>query len=131
MKYTKFGELFRIYRIKNGETLHDAKDFLGVSTSFISAVELGKKKVPRKWLSIISDHYKLNDEERIEFEKAIDETMDSIKVDLSNTDLYQRNLAMVFSRSFDNISEETANEIIDILNGGNYNGLQNKEDIKK
>ena len=73
MKYTKFGELFRIYRIKNGETLNDASIFLGVTNSFVSAVELGKKKVPKKWCKMIAEHYNLNAEEVKELEDAIQE----------------------------------------------------------
>ena len=119
MKYTKFGELFRIYRIKNGETLNDASIFLGVTNSFVSAVELGKKKVPKKWCKMIAEHYNLNAEEVKELEDAIQESKNNVKV----------NLAMAFQRSFDNISEETANEIINILNRGDSNRLQNKKDI--
>ncbi len=129
MKYTKFGELFRIYRIKNGETLNDASIFLGVTNSFVSAVELGKKKVPKKWCKMIAEHYNLNAEEVKELEDAIQESKNNVKVNLSGSTLFQRNLAMAFQRSFDNISEETANEIINILNRGDSNGLQNKKDI--
>ena len=124
MKYTKFGELFKIYRIKNGETLNDASIFLGVTNSFISAVELGKKKVPKKWFEIIAEHYKLKDEERKELEEAKEESKSNVKISLTDSTLFQRDLAMAFQRSFDNISEETANEIIDILNRGDSDGLQ-------
>ncbi len=129
MKYTRFGELFRIYRIKKGETLYDASKFLGVTNSFVSAVELGKKKVPKKWLEIIVEHYNLTGDEINELEMAINESKNNIKVDLSKSLSFQRDLAMAFQRSFDGISEETANEIIRLLNGGNNNGLQDKKDI--
>ena len=129
MKYTKFGELFRIYRIKNGETLNDASIFLGVTNSFVSAVEIGKKQVPKKWCKMIAEHSNLNAEEEKELEDAIQESKNNVKVNLSGSTLFQRNLAMAFQRSFDNISEETANEIINILNRGDSNGLQNKKDI--
>lgn len=131
MKYTRFGELFRIYRIKHGETLKDASSFLGVTNSFISSVELGKKKVPNNWVELIASHYNLNKEEINELKEAVEESKNSIKVNLSNSNAFQRDLAMVFQRSFENISEETANTIIDILNGGNNNGLQDKKNIKE
>ena len=129
MKYTSFGELFRIYRIKNGETLNDASKLLGVTNSFVSAVELGKKKVPKKWSKIIAEHYNLNDKEIEELNEAINDSKSNIKVNLNGTKLFQRNLAMAFQRSFDNISEETANDIIEILNRGDSDGLQNKKNI--
>ena len=130
MKYTKFGELFKIYRIKNGETLYDASKFLGVTNSFVSAVELGKKKVPKKWFKIIVQHYNLTEDEADELETAIRDSKNNIKVNLSNSSSFQRNLAMAFQRSFDGISEETANEIIRLLNNrSDSDGLQNKKDI--
>lgn len=44
MDYTAFGEWFRVERIKKHERLYDMEGVLGVSSSFISAVELGKNK---------------------------------------------------------------------------------------
>ena len=129
MKYTKFGELFRIYRIKKGETLHDASVLLGVTNSFVSAVELGKKKVPESWLEIISSHYKLTEEETKELEEAIKESSTNIKIELIGSTLFQRNLAFAFQRSFDDVSEEKANEIIEILKRGDNDGLQDEEHI--
>ena len=78
---------------------------------------------------MIAEHYNLNAEEVKELEDAIQESKNNVKVNLSGSTLFQRNLAMAFQRSFDNISEETANEIINILNRGDSNGLQNKKDI--
>ena len=63
MAYTEFGEFFRILRIKNHEVLADAKEFLGVSSAFISSVECGKKGVPEDWVEKIICHYNLSQED--------------------------------------------------------------------
>lgn len=63
MAETNFGKFIRRLRIRNHEVLGDTAKLLGVSTSFLSAVENGKKDVPIEWVDIISKHYNLNKEE--------------------------------------------------------------------
>ena len=114
MRYTSFGELFKIYRLKNNENLKDAADFLGVTSSFVSAVELGKRKIPKEWLKLIANHYKLSDCEVNEFEEAIEKSQKEISVNLDNTTALQRSVEIAFQRSFSTISDEDANKILKV-----------------
>ena len=118
MKYTKFGEFFRILRIKHNEVLQNAKDFLGVSVAYISAVELGKKPIPSDWYEKICEHYNLNEEEKEELKRAIDDSVQSVKVNLENVSFEKRQLAMQFQRSFDNFDEDTIEKLLEILRKG-------------
>ena len=43
---TSIGKFFRKLRIDEGEILKDMAEKLGVSVSFLSAVENGKKRMP-------------------------------------------------------------------------------------
>lgn len=131
MRYTSFGELFKIYRLKNNENLKDAADFLGVTSSFVSAVELGKRKIPKEWLKLITNHYKLSDCEVNEFEEAIEKSQKEISVNLDNTTALQRSVAIAFQRSFSTISDEDANKILKVFEEMNNNGLQDKNNIEK
>lgn len=115
MGYTKFGEQFRILRIRHREVLADATKFLGATSSFISAVETGKKNVPEKWLDLITEHYSLNEEERHDLAEAIRESRTTVKIDMVAASDVKRSVAMQFQRSFDEIDEETAKEIMEIL----------------
>ena len=117
MRYTKFGEQFRILRIKNHEVLADATKFLHATSSFISAVETGKKNVPDKWLDLICEHYSLNEKERHSLMEAIEESKTSLKIDMGTAGAAQRSVAIQFQRSFDGLDEETAKEIMKILKG--------------
>ncbi len=119
MKYTRFGEFFRILRIKHNEVLQNAKDFLGVSVAYISAVELGKKTVPSDWYEKICEHYHLTEEERAELKEAIEDSAQSVKVNLKDVPYEKRQLAMQFQRSFDNFDDETINRLLEILKKGN------------
>lgn len=115
MGYTQFGELFRILRIKHHEVLADAKEFLGVSTAFISSVECGKKSVPDDWAEKIINHYKLSDDEAKELLNAIDQSKKTMRIDISMASDLKRSVALQFQRSFQDADEDTMLEIQRIL----------------
>lgn len=115
MAYTKFGEYFRILRIKEHEVLADAKEFLGCSSAFISAVECGKKTIPDSWFEKITKHYNLKEKEQLELKDIIEESKKSIHIDLVNTNSLQKSVAIQFQRSFDSIDDQTAKEIMNLL----------------
>jgi len=115
MNYTKFGEYFKILRIKNHEILNDAKGFLGVSNAFISSVECGKKPIPAEWFAKISNHYNLDEKEKNELQKAIDLSQRNINIKLTNVSMNKKNVAVQFQRSFDDMNDETAKNIYKIL----------------
>ena len=115
MKFTEFGEYFRILRIKHKEVLKDASRFLEVSCAFISSVECGKKTIPEEWYGKIVAHYNLNEKQQNELRDVIDRSAKSIKFNIENVTPTQKDLVVQFQRSFDDLDEETANEILDIL----------------
>ena len=115
MGYTSFGELMRILRIKHHEVMGDVAKMLSVTTPFLSAVETGKKNVPPSWVNILTDHYKLNEKDVSELNKAIEESQTQMKISLVNTSNIKRSTALQFARSFDNIDEDTAKKIMELL----------------
>lgn len=115
MSTTKFGKYLRLLRVQHGEVLADAKHYLNVSTSFISAVELGKKPIPSGWFEKIVSHYRLNDKQKRELEVAIEESQKEIKFDIESATSEQKDLTIQFQRSFKDLDDETINEIRKIL----------------
>lgn len=113
--YTKFGEFVRVLRIKNHEVMGDMAELLGTTTPFLSAVENGRKNVPKGWCSIISEHYSLSKEECKELETAIEESKLQTKIDMRDSSIMQRRAALQFARSFDDMDDETAERIIKLL----------------
>lgn len=118
MSYTKYGEFIRIQRLKHQEVMGDTAKLLEVSVPFVSSVENGKKKVPDGWYEKIADHYNLNRAERIELRDSIEQSKPQIRIDLKKVDGVKRDMAVQFQRSFENIDEETALKIVELLNGG-------------
>lgn len=117
MAYTKFAEFLRILRIKNHETMGDTAKLMDVNVAFVSAVESGKKNVPHEWVDKIVQHYNLNANERNELLKAISDSKTSSKIDLTTAPNYRRQVALQFQRSFDEIDEDTAKKIMELLGG--------------
>ncbi|MBQ5988365.1 MAG: helix-turn-helix transcriptional regulator [Oscillospiraceae bacterium] len=122
MSYTKYGEFMRILRIKHHEVMGDLANVLGVSLPFLSAVENGKKNVSDEWINKIKQHYKLNDEEVTELSEAIEHSKTQMKLDLKSAAEFKRTAALQFARSFENMDEETAKKIMELLeNSGGDN----------
>lgn len=117
MGYTKFGEFVRILRIKHHEVMGDMAEFLGTSMPFLSAVENGKKNVPAEWVEKIVSHYALNETEKRELLQSIADSKTQMKLNLIKTSEQKRGTALLFARSFDEMDDETANKIMQILEG--------------
>lgn len=114
--YTKFGEFVRVLRIKNHQVMGDMAKVLGTTTPFLSAVENGRKNVPKEWVEIIAENYKLTKQEKKELEEAIEESKLQAKINLRDSSNMQRKAALQFARSFEDMDDETAERIIALLN---------------
>lgn len=115
MAYTSFGEFVRILRIKRHEVMGDMAKVLNVKVPFLSVVENGKKNVPSEWAEKIAMAYSLNDSEKDELYQAIEESRTQYKIPAINAGIVQRRAALQFARSFDEMDDETATKILNLL----------------
>lgn len=115
MAYTPFGEFVRILRIKHHQVMGDMAKLLNTSTPFLSAVENGKKNVPVEWVQKLTEIYHLTSEEQCELQRAIDESRTQYKIVLGDASVSRRRAAMQFARSFDEMDDETALKILELL----------------
>ena len=81
---TEFGKFLRILRISRNQSAKQMSDVLGVSNSYLSAVENGKRNIPPSWEEIIVREYGLDDSAKQELREAISRSSMKINVDLSN-----------------------------------------------
>ena len=115
MSYTSFGEFVRILRIKHHEVMGDMAKVLGVKIPFLSAIENGKKNVPSDWVDKIAVHYGLSSSEQKQLQKSVDESRTQYKIIVGNAGIHQRKAALQFARSFDEMDDETATKILELL----------------
>jgi len=111
---TLFGKFCRKLRIDRGELLKDMSDKLGVTPSYLSAVENGKRNIPPEWVFKISELYSLNEEEVSELKAAAD-TQINTRIDLNKMKGDQRDVMMAFARDFDQLNEAELDVIKNIL----------------
>ncbi|GIP57928.1 helix-turn-helix domain-containing protein [Paenibacillus woosongensis] len=121
---TLFGRFCRKLRIDNGELLKDMADKLNVTSSYLSAVENGKRNVPHNWLDLISDLYSLSESEKIELRDSIEESQLSMKVEMKGLNNKDKNLIMAFAREFKDLDEDKKDEIRNILIGSVKGGRE-------
>ena len=115
MSYTRLGEFLRIIRIRHHQVMGDMAKILDTSTPFLSAVENGKKNLPNEWVQKIINSYNLSIDEQIEFKNAIEESKTQYKINTTNASASRRKAALQFARSFDEMDDETALKILDLL----------------
>lgn len=112
---TLFGKFIRKLRIDHGELLKEMADKLNVTSSYLSAVETGKRNVPQEWPEKITQLYQLNSEQCSELRSAIEGSQLSVKIDLLSSSTKDKNLAMAFAREFKELGESEKSEILNIL----------------
>ena len=112
---TKLGEYLRTLRLSNQQILKDMADILGVTSSFLSAVENGKKKMPETWYSVFQREYGLMDDEIDDLKQLAMESQNSIALDLRNSSSASKQLAVSFARQFNDMDEETSMQILSFL----------------
>lgn len=116
MKRTRIGDYLKMLRIaNNGILLKDMADALGVTSSFLSAVEVGKKKFPNEWYEVLKKEYKLSEEEMKDMKEAVAETNKSIELSFDDASLFTQKLAVSFARNIDYVDEETAEKVCKLL----------------
>lgn len=112
---TAFGKALRKIRIDKGEVLIDMATRLEVSSSFISALETGKKNIPAEFIEKVIHSYSLGDRDADTLKTAAKDSITAIKIGLSKADQPQREAALIFARDFNNLTDETAEQIIRLL----------------
>ena len=114
---TELGKILRKLRIDREESLGDMADKLKYTSSYLSAIEKGRRPAPSDLANRIAALYSLSADAKKELESAADKTLMSIKVNIGATSDVKRDAALVFARTFDELDEETSKHILKLLEG--------------
>ena len=112
---TMIGKTLRGIRLERDEYLKDMADKLGVSSSYLSAIENGKRRMTSKLLENIKKIYNLSSEQTQKLERASMANQEKVSVDIEGMSESKKIFAMAFARDFEGISEEQMKRIRDIL----------------
>lgn len=114
---TELAKILKSIRLGNGQILKNMSDALNVTSSYLSAVENGKRPMPEEWIEKLKKAYGLSSEMLDKIADAADELRVSIKMNLDNATQTKKEAAVVFARSFEDMDDQTAKSIINILQG--------------
>ena len=103
------GKFLRKYRIDENEmSLRDMASALGISSSLLSAYETGRRDIPDAdaFYSSIIESFPMNGKNARKLRQAIDKSLESYRVDLSDVDPVVRDRYVEFARKIKTISIE-------------------------
>lgn len=112
---TQLGKFLRKLRIDRGELLRTMSERLGISMSFLSSVENGKKSMPTDWVTRIPDLYQLNDAQKSEFDQAVAESEKGVGVKFDGLSEDKKKVSVAFARKISTLSPEAQKAIQELL----------------
>jgi transcriptional regulator with XRE-family HTH domain len=116
---SNYGRILRKMRIDNAELLNTMATRLEISPAYLSSIENSERPIPQGFSEKIATIYHLKEIELAALKKAEDETLKTIELQLpTEIDSRKRQTALVFARTFNNISNEELEKIRAILTGG-------------
>lgn len=114
---TTLGRFLRKLRIDNLELLKDMADKIGMSSAMLSAIENGKRSPQADFVDRIADAYRLSADAKQELIAAFCEVQNEVKINIKNKSANDQKLAFSFARRFNELDDQSKNEIMNILGG--------------
>ncbi len=112
---SEFGKVMREIRASTGDSLRDLAVKLEVSAAFLSAMEVGKKKIPLEYVDKICDIYNLDYATKLKLEDAANVTNHKVVLDLSGLDKEQTEASLAFARKIKTADPELVKKLLDAL----------------
>lgn len=111
---TPFGKYLRKLRIDRNELMKDMADKLKVTSSYLSAVEMGKKPVPDSWLPVLSKEYQL--QSMAELAELAYESKPEFKFEVpKGSEDLRRKAAAVFARKVGDMDHESLERLLEVM----------------
>ena len=115
MAVTDFGKILRKLRIDHNEILLNMAEKLGVTASYLSAVENGKRDVPRSWIHLLPKFYCLSEQATEELKQAAIQQIAALRISLDKIDQGDKELVIAFARRMDELDDLTREQLKKIL----------------
>lgn len=111
---TPFGKRLRKLRIDQGELMKDMAARLGVTPSYLSAVEMGKKSVPDAWIKVIGTQYGLDDVDELQRLAEYSKPEYRVQIPAGADDLTRETVA-VFARKVASMDPDSLNQLLEVM----------------
>jgi len=111
---TPFGRFLRKLRIDRGELMKDMAVRLGVTASYLSAVEVGKKQVPDSWVSTICNLYGLSNTSELRRFADLSKPEYKLEIPRGSDDL-RRETALTFARKVGALDHDSLTRLLNVM----------------
>lgn len=108
---TPLGRQIRRLRIDKGVRLKDMADAFRVKSSFLSAVENGRKAPPETWPEKLNDYFQGFGVTLAKWRELAELSRRNVTIDLAEADEFDRETVMVFGRHFLDLPKERKQRI--------------------
>ncbi|KLU14172.1 MULTISPECIES: helix-turn-helix domain-containing protein [Xenorhabdus] len=115
---TPFGKIVRKMRIDLGITLKEMAESMGMTSSYLSAIETGKRAITDSVLNNIVSYLAKTPGDKVKLKNAAKDSQQSVEINLMGRSANARNAAMSFARSFDDLDEDDFAKLLKLLNAG-------------
>lgn len=112
---TEFGKELRKLRLDCGEILKDMALKLNISSAYLSAIECGKREIPKNFMQKLKEHYDITPEREEILNNAYNLSLNTITLNLKGANKDEKELALKFARKFLDMDEITRKQIAESL----------------
>jgi DNA-binding helix-turn-helix protein len=114
---TDLGKKLRKIRIDNDEISFDMAKKLDISVSYLSAIENGKRKIPKDFAEKLFKIYQLSDHMKEKIINAINIYAGEMKIRLDSLNREQQQLSLLYARKVNELNDNQIKKIREYLNG--------------
>ena len=75
---TEFGKVMRIIRINTGDSMRDMAAKIGMSATYLSAIETGKRNIPANMEELLFSHYNFSDKDKKKIKDVVAEAAKTV-----------------------------------------------------
>lgn len=110
-----FGTLVRRLRYEKKVSFAELADKLGISITFLSLIENGKKQIPLEYGDKIAAIFSLDEKMTDELKNSIDYTNNKISIKLDELSEEQKEVSLAFARTINKASQKKLEELRKLL----------------
>ena len=109
---TNIRRFLKQIRLEHGEVVKDMSKRIGVSISFLCAVERGTRKMPKAIRDRIAKEYDFTEEQEQMFDKAIISDSNPIKINIKSLSDIKKALVLEISEKIDELSDQVVESLL-------------------
>jgi transcriptional regulator with XRE-family HTH domain len=113
-RLTALGKFVRKERIERGMLLKEMATGLRLQSSGLSAIETGRKPIPKDFVEKIAAYLDLNSHDRAVLNEAAEKSKKQFR--LNDVPVDRRDVAAALARRFNQMSEAEVEKLRDVLN---------------